>query len=322
MVNDMKVSVIVPVYNLEEYLKKSLDSLANQTLKDLEVILVDDGSKDSSPKILNEYAKKYKNFKVIHKKNGGVSAARNDGLDVATGEYIAFLDGDDWLETDCFEKAYKKAKEGKCDIVAYDTLAIYPDKNMHISSNIEDEQDNRKLMIDAYAVVCNKLFKRTILKGIKFREKIALAEDVLFLYQTYPRIKRIGTVKEPFLNYLQRQGSATYVYDEKIYDLIKVMDIICDEYKDKKIFEEYKEEIEYTYVRYLYATFIKRLAKTKNKDEFNKGVEYVIEKVNSTFPDYKKNKYIKALNGKSLYLRYFNKLISKLIFMLEKNKMN
>jgi len=318
----MKVSVIVPVYNLENYLKKSLDSLASQTLKELEVIIVDDGSKDSSPKILDSYEKKYKNFKVVHKKNGGVSAARNDGLDLATGEYVAFLDGDDWLELDCFEKTYKKAKEGNYDIVAYDTLAIYPDKNMYISSNIDDEQDNKKLMIDAYAVVCNKLFKRTLLKGIKFKEKIALAEDVLFLYQVYPRANKIGVVKEPFLNYLQRQGSATYVYDKKIYDLIKVMDIICDDYKNKKIINEYKEEIEYTYVRYLYATFIKRLAKTKNKEEFKKGVEFVLEKVKSTFPNYRKNKYIRALNGKSLYLRFFNRFISKLIFMLEKNKMN
>jgi len=242
--------------------------------------------------------------------------------DNKTGEYVAFLDGDDWLELDCFEKTYKKAKEGNYDIVAYDTLAIYPDKNMYISSNIDDEQDNKKLMIDAYAVVCNKLFKRTLLKGIKFKEKIALAEDVLFLYQVYPRANKIGVVKEPFLNYLQRQGSATYVYDKKIYDLIKVMDIICDDYKNKKIINEYKEEIEYTYVRYLYATFIKRLAKTKNKEEFKKGVEFVLEKVKSTFPNYRKNKYIRALNGKSLYLRFFNRFISKLIFMLEKNKMN
>ena len=104
-------------------------------------------------------------------------------------------------------------------------------------------------------------------------------------------------------NYLQREGSLTYVYDKKLYKLIEAMDDILDYYKKNKILDKYYDEIEYTYARYLYATFIKRIAKTRNKAEFNKAVNLVLEKVNKEFPNYKNNKYLKGLNPKSIYIK-------------------
>ncbi len=116
----MKVSVIVPIYNVEKYLRKSLDSLANQTINDYEVILVNDGSTDNSQSIIDEYVEKYSVFKGFKKENGGMSSARNFGLKYAKGEYIAFVDSDDFVELNFLEKLYDKAKKDKSDVVICD----------------------------------------------------------------------------------------------------------------------------------------------------------------------------------------------------------
>ena len=313
----MKVSVIVPVYNVESYLDKCLNSLVNQTLKDLEIIIINDGSTDNSQKIIDKYAKKYKNIIAITKENGGVSEARNLGLTKATGEYIGFLDSDDWIEPNMYELMYQKAISQDFDVVACDTQAIYKDKKVYISSNIkEDNVSNKELMIDAYAVIWNKIYKKELLKGIKFKKGMNFCEDVEFLYMIYSKVKTIGVIKEPLHNYLQREGSLTYVYDKKLYKLIEAIDDVIDYYKKNKILEKYIDEIEYTYTRYLYATFIKRMAKTRNKEEFNKAADLVIEKVNKEFPNYKKNKYLKGFNPKSIYIKYFSKSLSKLVFLI------
>lgn len=316
----VKVSVIVPCYNVEDYIDKCLLSLCNQSLKDIEIIAIDDGSKDNTGSILDDYAKKYSNLKVIHKDNGGVSAARNGALKIASGEYIGFLDSDDWVNVHMFKKMYEHAKSNDFDIVACDTVAIYPKKEMVIHSNIVDNQDVSKLLVDAYAVIWNKIYKRELLEGLTFNTKMSFCEDVLFLYEVYSRVNKVGAVNEVLHFYLQRDGSLTYTYNEKLYQLIDSMDYIVSYYKDNNILDKYYNEIEYTYVRYLYATFIKRLAKTKNKVEFKKGVNYVLGKVKENFPNYRSNKYLRGKKG--IYLKYFNKMFANLIFMLEKNRMN
>jgi glycosyltransferase involved in cell wall biosynthesis len=319
----IKVSIIVPCYNVEEYVEKSIMSLVNQSLKEIEIIAVDDGSKDNTSKILDELASKYNAVKVIHKKNEGVSIARNTALKEAQGEYIGFLDSDDWANENMFEKLYEKAKEEDFDVVVCDTNAIYPDKVVHISCNIrEDNVDAKELMLNAYAVIWNKIYKKDVIEGIIFKEHMTFCEDVQFLYMVYSKINSIGVILEPLHNYLQRPGSLTYTYNEKLYQLINSLDDIISYYKKEKKFTTYKSELEYSYVRYLYATFIKRLAKTKNKKEFNRGVKYVIQKVMNEFPDFKKNKYIKTNTPKNIYFKCFNSLTANLIYIVEKNKMN
>lgn len=319
----IKVSIIVPCYNVENYVEKSILSLMNQTLKEIEVIAIDDGSNDRTSEILDKIAKQYSNLKVIHKKNEGVSIARNIGIKEACGEYIGFLDSDDWVNSDMYEKMYNKAKEEDLDVVACDTNAIYPNYIKYISSNIKESNSNTKdLMINAYAVIWNKIYKKELLDDIKFKEHMSFCEDVLFLYMIYPKIKKIGVINEALHNYLQRENSLTYTYNEKLYQLIDSLDNVVAYYKQNNLFDEYREELEYSYVRYLYATFIKRLAKTKNKKEFIRGLDYVITKVKKEFPKYKRNKYINIFSFKNIYLKTFNKFTANLIFYLEKNKMN
>ena len=321
------ISVIVPIYNAEKYLKECLDSLVNQTLKNMEIILIDDGSTDTSSNIVDSYAKKYSNVIVKHVKNGGVSKARNKGLSLAKGEYIAFIDSDDYINLTTYEKMYYKASSNDLDIVGCNTNIIYPGKLVNCNSNIpllskDNENDKKITLIYSYAVIWNKIYKREILNNITFKEGSNFCEDVLFLYHVIPKANSFGNVNEYLYNYVQHEGSLTYVYDKKLYQLIDNFDDLVKLYKKEKPYKNYKDEIEYSYVRYLYGTFIKRLAKTKDKKKFDEGVELVEDKVVKSYPNYKKNKYIKRLSIKNLYFKLFGKKIAHLIYKIEKNRKN
>jgi len=316
-----KISIIVPVYNVEKYLSKCIKSFSEQTISDIEFIFVNDGSTDKSGEILDESAKENKSFKIIHKKNGGVSDARNEGLKHAKGEYIGFVDPDDWVEKDMFLKMYNKAKEGDYDIVSCDVNAVYPNYDKYIDSGISDDASINKLLVNAYAVIWNKIYKRELLKGITFK-KGYIFEDVLFTFQVYPRVKKVGAIKEALYNYLQRDGSYTYTYNEKLYQAIEVNDEIIKFYKKNGYYNKYYAEIEYAYTRYLFATFIKRIAKTKNFKELKRGAKYVKSKVNATFPKYKKNKYLKNRTFKNIYIKHFSIPAAYFVYFIEKNRMN
>lgn len=321
------ISVIVPIYNAEKYLKDCVDSLVNQTLKNMEIILIDDGSTDKSSNIVDSYAKKYSNVIAKHVKNGGVSKARNKGLSLAKGEYIAFIDSDDYIDLTTYEKMYYKASSNDLDIVGCNTNIIYPGRLVNCNSNIpllskDNENDKKITLIYSYAVIWNKIYKRKILDNITFKEGSNFCEDVEFLYHVIPKANGFGNVNEYSYNYVQHEGSLTYVYDKKLYQLIDNFDGLVKLYKKEKPYKDYKDEIEYSYVRYLYGTFIKRLSKTKDKEKFDEGVELVLEKVNKTFPNYKKNKYIKRFSLKNIYLKKFGKKVAHLVYKIEKNRKN
>lgn len=320
-----KVSVIVPVYNVEEYLDKCLNSLVNQTLKDIEIIVVNDGSPDNSQDIIDKYVKKYpKKVKSFVKKNGGLSDARNYGIKHAKGEYIAFLDSDDWAELDTYEIMYKKAISRNFDIVVCDLFYIFDNYTKKAFSNVEkdlfDKEQIKSLMINIYPVAWNKIYNRKLFDlSIRFKKGVWY-EDVEFLYRLLPHINSIGVVKKPLINYLQRPGAITKIYNEKLFHYIDNWNGVIDYYKENNLYEEYKDELEYSYVRYLFATLIKNAAKSKNKEMFNDAIKKTIKNVKEKFPNYKNNKYIKASGLKGFYLSNFNSFFAKIIFFLEKIK--
>lgn len=312
----VKVSVIVPVYNVEDYLEKSLDSLVNQTLKDIEIIIVNDGTPDNSQKIIDKYAKKYKNVKAYIKENGGLSDARNFGIKKATGEYIAFLDSDDYVTTDMYEKMYQKATSGNFDMVVCDLNYIYGDKVVPAYSNIKtDTKDIKKVMLNIYPAAWNKIFKRDLFKKkIEFKKGVWF-EDVEFLYRLLPYVKSIGVVHEHFNQYVQREGSITSTVNRKIYHYIDNWNGVIEFYKKNKLYDEYKLELEYSYVRYIYATFI-RQASLYNYKDYQEAVNEAIINVKKTFPNYRKNRYFYQ-SIKGIYLLLFNKTISKLVYKIK-----
>lgn len=324
------ISVIVPVYNAENYLKACMDSLVNQTKKEIEIIAVNDGSKDDSLKILEEYESKYpKLVKVLSQENQGLSVTRNNGIKASKGKYVFFVDSDDVVKTDVLEKLWEKVEEYEYDLIAYDVELIYPEKTVIVKSGIIDDkkeltkEDKNKLFQDMYCVAWNKLYKRDLFndENMLFTPGIWF-EDVLVLHKLIPNLKSMAHIDFAGYEYYQRENSITYTYSEKLIDIHFVMESILKYYKDAKFFDEYKDELEYMYVRYMYATYIKRLSKSKDKKRFNEGVDFVISEVNKNFPDYKKNKYLNGKGFKSLYLKRFNKLLANAIYCLEKNKMN
>ena len=314
----IKVSVVVPVYNVMAYLPKCLDSLVEQTLKDIEIIIVNDGSLDNSQEIIDKYAKKYANIKVFKKENGGLSDARNYGIKKAHGEYIAFVDSDDYVSTEMYEKMYNKAVSGNFDMVVCDLNYIYPDKEIRAYSNIKKDTSNiKEVFLNIYPSAWNKIFKRKLLDDLEFKKQVWF-EDVEFIYRLLPKIKSIGVVNEPFYQYLQREGSITKKQDKRIYHYIDNLNGIYDYYKEHNLYDVYEKELEYIYVRYIYATFIKQATMFDDK-EFSKAVEGALKNVKEHFPHYRKNKYFYK-NIKGIYLLLFNRTLAKLIYVLKRKK--
>jgi glycosyltransferase involved in cell wall biosynthesis len=311
----MKVSVIVPVYKVEEYLSKCLSSLVQQELKDIEIIVVNDGSPDNSQSIIDKYQKNYPNIKSFIKDNSGLSDTRNMGIQNATGEYIAFVDSDDYVRFDMYSKMYSKAKDKDFDVVTCDVKYVYSDhENIVVTDPKNDTTNIKEAFIDLYPAACTKIFKREIITKNKIYFKSGVwYEDVEFMYRLLPYVKSIGVIHEPFYEYLQREKSITNSVSPKFYDYINNMNGVVDYYKEKGFYDTYKKELEYAYVRYVYATFIKTCL-AYDKETYLKAVDDAIKNVNEHFPKYRRNKYFyKSLKG--LYLALFSKGLAKLLYL-------
>lgn len=324
------ISIIVPSYNVEKYISLCLDSLVNQTKKEIEIIAIDDGSTDNTLNILNKYKKNYPNkIRVISQANHGLSITRNTGIKLSTGKYIAFVDGDDEIDLELFEKLWNKTKEFPYDVIAFNVELIYPNKtviaNPGIKDNIEDFtlEEKKHFITNMYCMACNKLYKKSLFEdeNLLFAPNIWF-EDVLFIHNLIPNLTSLGYLNFSGYKYYQRENSITYTYSDKLKDINFVLEKILEYYKKNNIYEIYASELEYMYVRYMFATYIKRLAKTKNKQKFKNGIQYSLNCVKTNFPNYKKNIYLNKNGFKNLYLKNFNTFLAKIIFYLEKNKMN
>lgn len=220
------VSVIVPIYNVEKYLPKCIESIVNQTLTNIEIILVDDGSTDNSGKIAAEYSKKDQRIKVIYKENGGQGSARNIGLDISSGEYIGFVDSDDWIDKDMYEKLYLNAKEKKADITVCNRNVYDHGNNVITVVSVKEEVINdvknniheyvvEKLLFKHTVVVYNKIYKADVLKNtnIRFKEvKEVGSEDALFNCQLLLHVNKISAINSTYHNQLAREGSTAREY--------------------------------------------------------------------------------------------------------------
>lgn len=312
-----KLSVVVPVYNTQKYLIKCLDSLVYQTLDDIEIIVVNDGSPDESQKIIDRYVHAYPSkVKGFVKENGGLSDARNFGIKKCTGEYIGFVDSDDYVNLDMYENMYNKAKENDFDVVVCDIRYVFENSSNYVSSHVDQdiiEANNiKEQMVNIHPVAWNKIYKKELFeKGVLFKKGVWY-EDVEFLYRLFPYIKSIGTVKKPFVNYVQREGAITHTFDERVYNYVDNFNGIVEFYKKNNFYDEYYSELEYSYVRYIYMTFIKTACNFEKK-EYKKACALAKKNVLEKFPNYKKNKYIKGFSG--FYLRHFNAFTQKLVYL-------
>lgn len=228
---EAKISIIVPVYKVEKYINRCLDSILNQSYKNLEIILVDDGSPDRCGEICKEYAKKDSRIRVIHKENGGLSDARNFGMKYITGEYTLFLDSDDYIEKNCIETLLKVAQENKSDIVQsgfyydYDTYLLYDDRYYTEDSPIVNLDNNslmRELVINERVknFVWGKLYKSELIRD-KYFKKGVLFEDVFWAHNIMKDVKKYTIIHKLLWYYTQREDSIVGKYSSKNLDILK-----------------------------------------------------------------------------------------------------
>lgn len=304
-----KVSVIVPVYNVEQYLAKCLDSLVGQTLDEIEIIVVNDGTKDHSQKIIDKYQKEYPNkIKSFIKENGGLSDARNFGLSYATGEYIAFLDSDDYVDLTMYETMYNKAKKENADMVECDFYWVYPNKTKEDVGSIY--HNKKEMLVQARVVAWNKLIKREILERTKIRfPKGYRYEDVEFFYKLLPSLEKVAFVKKPFIYYIQRENSISNSQNERTKEIIDVLEHVIIYYKEKGLYEEYKVELEYVYTRYLLCSSFLRMVKVRDKKIRKELLNHTWNSLNKTFPNWRKNEILKKeKSAKNRYMRTVNRM--------------
>jgi len=334
-----KVSVIIPVYNVEKYLRQCLDSVVNQTLKDIEIICVNDGSTDNSLTILNEYAAKDKRFIVISQENQGVSVARNNGLDKAVAEYVQFVDADDFIENDCIEKAYKKIVSTKTDIICFGSQDLKNNKvkvNDNINflnylviannSYVTSEEDKTKLI----HAVWDKLYKKSFLdfNNIRFSPNLKVTEDGVFNLQCLINKSTFSVLNYIGYNRIDTGVSTTankYAAALKAIDALQyVLESDLYLYSSKKtkmiIFEKMIESVLYYYDSK--SNFLNKLLYINEIEKVHKYIDKEIEKdIIQQSISYKKLEYY---NKKKFLLenlfciknKYTNKKIYKHICIL------
>lgn len=289
----IKISVIIPAYNVEDHIESCLKSIIGQSLKEIEIIIINDGSTDNTGKIINKYNRMDDRIKVINTKNKGVSAARNKGLLKSIGKYIFQIDADDWLESNGLEELYKLAELEEADIVIAN--AYY--NNNGILTPIKDGEDlSNDLMHDFLTrkikpSVCTKLYKKNLFinNNINYSEGVRIGEDLLINFFLIFYAKKIVKTEKNFLHYVKREDSATNSYNKEVKDIFIVFNEIKSFLIEKNIYEKYKTE--FMYLKY-YHTYYMRVINTGIFGPIHKEIykKYKNEKLK-----YNENKYIYKL---------------------------
>lgn len=270
---NVKVSVIVPVYNVEKYLAKCLDSLVNQTLPEIEIVVVNDGSPDNSQAIVDDYAARYpEKVRAFIKENGGLSDARNFGVAHATGEYIAFVDSDDWVDIDMYELMYNKAIECDSDVVCCPYTEVidrvvsrkyFGDSMQHFGKSV---QESPKILRYANSYAWNKIYRRAFWNNNNFTFPVGCwFEDSALIYNVLGAANRVDCVNIPFYCYLRsRENSITNSLSPKVLDIFKSATSIVNYYKKFPQTPELQDEITYLCLRHVQAR-LRNFPRTKNR---------------------------------------------------------
>lgn len=304
---EYKVSVIVPVYNGEQFIENCCKQLVDQTIKDIEIILVNDGSVDESGTIIDKCAAYYKNVVALHQKNMGVSAARNNGIAHACGEYIGFVDADDQVDTDMFEILYTFAKDKNLDVVCMDPVGSKGEKTVF---------DNKLQWISALFKAdiktssCNKLYRKTLLGENIFPVGKRIHEDLCAVYKALSMADSVGAVNADKYHYIHREGSGSTspVFTDKYFDAIEIADWIYEDSINK--FPELKDLAEArkakTYLRMSKIYYLRKSPK-EYKDRINLMKQYL-----KSLPKNKLSTYF----IRNDIVRYYLYIYAKPLFLL------
>ena len=277
-----QISIIVPVYNAEEYLHRCFDSILNQTFTDFELILVDDGSTDRSGEICDEYAKNDKRITVIHKRNGGQAAARNSGLDIAKGDYIGFVDSDDWIHPQMYEILLECCKKHNADVSIGKYVRCNEYQRTDLMYNVEKEilnsttYDSNEIFNNYYfeheylipVLLWIKLYKKSIFKEVRLREEGAF-EDDQFVFPLILNTKKIAFVNTVMYYYFNNYNSVMHKpFNVKNYIMLDIVNERCEYMRHNKI--QYDRSKSSFYKEYVSFGLITKLYKKEYKKVFRK----------------------------------------------------
>ena len=227
------------------------------------------------------------------------------------GEYIAFLDSDDYIELDAYEEMYNLAKKENADMVECDFIWEYPNKKREDIGVIY--KDKKEMIEKARVVAWNKLIKREIIEKTKIEFPQGLRyEDVEFFYKLVPYIKKVSFVKKCFIHYIQRGDSIANTQNIRTKEIFTVLDNVCLYYKEKGFYEEYREQLEYIYVRFLLCSSLKRICKIEDKAQRKQLLKENWDNINTKFPNWRKNEILKKKSLKNLYIKSNNKVTYKI----------
>lgn len=316
-----KISVIVPVYNVEKYLRKCVDSIITQTFEDLEIILVDDGSKDSSGKICDEYAAKDERIIVIHKENGGLSSARNAGIEKAQSSYLGFVDSDDYIAENMYEKLYNMTISNDADLVMCDLYHCYegktPEKNSCIEKYVLNTEEAIKTVLEAKktsVTAVNKLYKKELFTNIRYPEG-KLSEDAFVIVDLLMQAKKIVFTSEQFYYYVHRKNSITSsAYKPKDLNVLEAYS------KNRKIIQKnFPNLVDTAEMRYMWANFyvLDKMCLSKNMTD-KETEKKIIKNLRHNYRFIMKDTRFNTSRKIAMKLLMVNKYLYKICVLLNK----
>lgn len=322
-----EISVVVPVYNVRDYLRKNIESILAQTFTDYELILVNDGSKDDSLSILREYEQKDDRITVIDKPNGGLSDARNAGMAIASGKYIQFIDSDDFVEPQLLEKCWRKLEETGADMVIFDIYQYFlATGKKEVIANTYDEngiysiRTNPELIVSIQNAAWNKMYRLSL-----FRDNDIIYpwgcyyEDLGTTYRLLARSDKVAFINEPLYDYLQdRPGNITHQFNFSVYHVLDMVKLTLDDYKNLGIYETYYEELKCLGAR----NILECLKKTRNvndKKMTEKFVQVCFWYIKNNWPEFPKCRY-PILREKNDWI-YANERILRLYLAYRRRKL-
>lgn len=331
----IKISIIIPVYNVEKYINKCLDSILNQTLTDIEIIIINDGSNDKSLEICKQYSEKDSRIILIDKKNEGVSVARNKGIEVSKGEYILFVDSDDWIDENSCEIMYKEIQKNKADLFfcnhvrEYGTTRDYIDygldekiiekdeiKEKIIFPLIEEEDKNKVHLKASFRGPLGKLYKREIIQksNIYFNHDLIIGEDFIFNLQYLRKTNKIVMSKEYFYHYFKNDESTTNRYKEDSWSIYrKLLIAIEQQLKIDYKKEEFVDRLNKLKIKYVFWCIENELNPQNQKTNAQK-IEYIKKIRNDDLVKPLLKDYAKNLNG-TIYKMFIFSLRYKIYYM-------
>lgn len=319
-----KVSIVVPIYNVENYLKRNLTSLMNQTYQDIEILCVNDGATDGSPEVIDEFVKMDQRFVRLDKVNGGLSDARNHGMKAASGEYIMFIDSDDFVSEKMVETCLRKMEADQLDMVVFDYDQYFDVSNTSekISMPFSDQQifnlDNCPELV-AYCnnAAWNKMYRTSLFIENSITYPFGYRhQDLGTTFRLLTYCKRIGFIHESLYFYLaDRPNNISQMIDSKLYHIVDMCTVNVEFYKEKGIFEKYKEELKYLcMINFMVA--LRKAMKLTDREFVMSFVDQVFDYMEFHFGSLQWNKYSPAVTKSDKI--YLSRWLTKMYYLVKR----